>query len=186
MMKKILLLCIVLTLFGKFTQSQTYSATLSIGKVDVSALKPGVEVVVPVKLVTKSGGMIAGFQFFIEFDHSLLEWKGTYEKPLTGVKDFEKNMPFSSEWLFNDNGNSMVAIWTDPKTTGVPMDNGNLFFSYIFTYKGGLKPGMESPLVWENESKIENNKVVKGVTEMYSEKLDYFILTKENGSIFMK
>ena len=45
--------------------TNTTHATIAIGEVDISKLKPGDDVMVPVKLVEKSGGLIAGFQLFI-------------------------------------------------------------------------------------------------------------------------
>ena len=185
-MKKIIISSFFILFALSFLGAQTYTATLSIGNVDLDGIKPGDDVVVPVKLVKKSGGLIAGFQFFIEFNHNILSWKGTYQEPLTGVKNLYKNMQYSSDWLFNDNGNAMVALWTDPKNTGVNMDNNDIFFEYVFTYKGGLSAGSDSPLVWENESLVKDGHAMKGITELYSELLDYFVITRENGSVYMK
>ena len=166
-----------------FSQSY-YTARLSIDTIDISGLEPGDDVVVPVRLLEKSGGLVIGFQFFIEFDHSVLKWKGTYELPLPGVIDFNENMPFNhGDWLFNDNGNQMVALWEDPGFDGIEMEDGEIFFKYIFTYLGGLDTNDQTPLTWGETFEQDEGKVVRGETEMFSEKLDYFVLTKQNGAI---
>ena len=167
-----------------FLFSQTYTAKLSIDAINVSELKPGDDIVVPVRLVEKSGGMIVGFQLFIEFNHSLFSWKGVSESPLPGVINFNKNMLYNaSDWLFNDNGNQMVALWNDPKLTGVEMNDGDIFFEYVFTYLGGLNTGDNSVFSWGETFEQESGVVVRGITEMYSEKFDHFILAKQKKEI---
>ncbi|MCD4790655.1 MAG: hypothetical protein K8R37_11705 [Bacteroidales bacterium] len=164
--------------------SQTYSAAISVKTIDISKLKPGDEIVISIRLDEKSGGLIAGFQFFIEYDHSIISWNGTWDSPLTGVKSFYRNMPYESDsWLFNDTGNQIAASWTDPNNKGVEMANGDIFFEFVFTYMGGLERGKNSRLVWGETFEQKNGVVVRGVSEMYSEKLDYFVLTKQDGEI---
>ncbi|MCD4664327.1 MAG: hypothetical protein K8R68_03585 [Bacteroidales bacterium] len=183
-MKKHFILLTIFLFNISFLFSQTYTAKLSIDAINVSELKPGDDIVVPVRLVKKSGGMIVGFQLFIEFDHSLFSWKGVSESPLPGVINFNKNMLYNpADWLFNDNGNQMVALWNDPKLIGVEMNDGDIFFEYVFTYSGGLNTGDNSVLSWGETFEMENAVVVRGVTEMYSDKFDYFVLTKQDGKI---
>lgn len=183
-MKKYIISVILIFFMSGIIFSQSYTATLSIDTISVSNLNPGEDIVVPVRLFEKTGGLIIGFQFFIEFDHSLFSWKGSNESPLSGVINLNKNMPYDSDdWLFNDNGNQMVALWSDPNFNGVEMNDGDVFFEYVFTYLGGLNTGDKSEITWGETSEINDGLVVRGVTEMYSEKFDYFVLTKKGGEI---
>ncbi len=164
--------------------SQTYSANISIDSVYISDLEPGDEIRIPIRFISSSGGLIIGFQFFIEFDHSLFSWNGTNAAPLTGVKNINEKMPFSqNNWLFNDNGNQMVALWDDPNFNGINMHYGDIFFEYVFTYKGGLKIGMTSALTWGSTFELLEGNLIRGTTELYSEQLDLYNLTKEDGVI---
>lgn len=183
-MKKIIVLIFLLIAISVVSMSQNYTATVAVGDVNLSKLKPGDDVIVPVKLKEKSGGLIATFQLFIGFDHSLLTWKGTWENPQPGIKNIHKNMPYSSAaWVINDNGNQMVAVWDDPNFKGVEMKNGDVFFEIIFTYKGGLADGANSVMNWGDTYEDIEGKLVRGKTEIYDEGLKNFTLTMINGTI---
>jgi hypothetical protein len=167
-----------------FLSAQTYSATLSIDTIKISALNPGDEIRVPIRFNEKSGGLIIGFQFFIEFDHSILKWNGTMEKPQNGLIGFNEKMAYNpTDWSFNDNGIQMVALWNDPKFVGVELEKEEVLFQYIFTYLGGLKHGQKSKLTWGETFEQDKGRIIRGPTEMYSDKMDLFDLKKTDGLI---
>jgi hypothetical protein len=183
-MKKLIVVFSLLFVGIGLSVSQTYNATLAIDEVNISDLKPGDEVIVPVRLVEKSGGKFIGFQLFVGFDHNVLSWKGTAENPVPGIKTLNPKISFqNSSWIFNDNGNQMAAIWTPPGFDGLEIGNGELLFEYIFTYLGGLNPGDESPLIWGDTFEMTEGRVTKGPTEMVSELVDNYVLKLINGSI---
>jgi hypothetical protein len=181
-MRRIVVFISVVVLLSVEAFSQNYSATLAVGEVNVKQLKPGDDLIVPVILKEKSGGRLATFQLFIGFDHNLLSWKGTWEDPLPGIRNFNVNMPYSSaSWVINDNGNQMVAVWDDPNFKGVDMKNGEVFFEIVFTYKGGLTAGAKSILNWGDTYEDIEGKLVRGKTELYDEDLKNFTLTTIDG-----
>ena len=183
-MKKIIIFSAFLFWCFNITVSQTYTATLAIDDIEVKELKPGDDVIVPVKLAEKSGGLVAGFQLFIGYDHSVFSWKGTTQDPLPGINAVHQNCKYSAgDWIFNDNGNQFVAIWIDPALTGVQINKGEVIGEFVFTYQGGLQPGDKSPLIWGNSFELNEGVVVKGPTEVTSELIDIFVLTFINGSI---
>ncbi len=187
-MKKVLLSFIVLLMSASLAFSQTYNATLAIDNVDVSTLSAGDDVVIPVRLeYMDPGGLDIGFQFFIQFDHAILTWKGSNPNPTPGVTNFNPVMPYNSaDWAFNDNGTALVVLWNDPTFNGVYMADGEQFFDLIFTYNGGLNQGDSSPLVFQTAKSVSNGgKLVKGPTEMYSQLFDYFVLTLNQGSVYV-
>ncbi len=156
------------------------TATLQIGSTDVSGLNPGDKVYVPVYCDAISANLIIGFQFYIAFDHAVLDWDGTSTDPLPGLQGIHPNFPYNTnDWLFNDNGSEMVCLWIDPTYAGQSISPGETFFTYIFTYLGG-----ETELTWglsKNAGFI--NKFSKGSTEMYDENFTYYQLTLLNGNI---
>ena len=172
-MKKVVSSFIVLLLSASFAFTQTFNATLAIDDVDVTALNPGDDVIIPVRLeYMDTGGLIIGFQFLIEFDHTILLWKGQ----LMGVTNFNPVfLPLSPyDWLFNDNGIALTALWFDPTYTNEPVNipNGEQFFDLIFTYIGGLGVPDSSLLTFQDQ------------TEMYSQFFEPFVLSYNNGSIY--
>jgi hypothetical protein len=183
-MKKLIVLSFLLSVCIGISISQTYKATLSIDDVDISDLKPGDDVIVPIRFVEISGGKFLGFQLFVGFDHNILSWKGTAENPLPGIRSLNPKMSFEvSSWIFNDNSNQMAGIWSPPGFDGLEFKGGELILEYIFTYKGGLQPGEVSPLIWGDTFEMTEGIVKKGPTEIVSEKLDNYVLTLINGSI---
>jgi hypothetical protein len=183
-MKKYLLIQLVVLGFVCTTIAQTYHATLTIGNVDVSGSEPGAEFTIPVKLSNRSGGLIKGLQLYIEFDHALFEWAGTYEFPLNGIKDLHARMPYNSEdWMFNDTGLQFVALWMDPSFNGIGMGDDELIFNLVFVYKTKMPVGSEARFVWGETIEIVDGLLIRGETKMVSEKMDYFNLTLVNGSV---
>jgi hypothetical protein len=183
-MKKIIVLCSLLTIIVISAIAQNNSITVAVGDINVSGLKPGDDVSVPVKMVKKSGGKLAVFQIFIDFDHTLLSWKGTWEAPLTGIKNIHKNMPYREDaWLFNDNGSQMVAVWDDPNFTGIDVNDGDVLYEIMFTYKGGLTVGNSSLFKWGDTYEDVDGKLLRGKTEFYDDSSNTFILNTINGSI---
>lgn len=104
-MKKMFVLVSFMIAMLVVSMAQNYTATIAIGDVDISKLKPGDDVMVPVKLVEKSGGLFSILQFYMDYDHSLLKWKGSYKEPLAGVKAFHVNMQYAPEL-----GHSMIMV----------------------------------------------------------------------------
>lgn len=186
-MKKILIVSALILWCFNLSIAQTYTATLAIDDVVVQDLKPGDDVIVPVKLVEKSGGLIAGFQLFIGYDHTLFTWKGTTDDPLPGIRSVHPNCKYSpGDWIFNDNGNQFVAIWIDPALSGVQINNGDIIGEFVFKYNGGLNPGDKSLLIWGDAFELNEGVVVKGPTELTSELIDIFVLKFINGSITIR
>lgn len=182
-MKKIIVIGFFLFAAFNISAAQTYSATIALDKIDISNKKAGDDVIVPVRLVEKSGGLMAGLQLFIGFDHSKFSWKGTTDNPLPGIKNLNSLMPYMPNvWIFNDNGSQLAASWIDPNLTGIDVANGSVIVEYVFTYKGGLKAGEESPLIWGETFELTDGRATKGATEMTSELMNNYKLTKINGA----
>ena len=172
-MKKVVSSFIVLLLSTSFAFTQTFSATLAIDDVDVSVLNPGDDVIVPVRLeYMDPGGLVLGFDFFIEFDHDNLTWKGTNANPLPGVTNFNPVMPYSpADWSFEDNGTALEAMWQSPTSPSYIAD-GEQFFDLIFTYNGGLGVPDSSHIIFQEQ------------TFMMSHFFDYIVLSYNNGSVY--
>jgi hypothetical protein len=187
-MKKIFILGIWICCCISYTFSQTYTATLAIGDVFVSGLKAGDEIIVPIRLIEKSGGYISGFSLFLEFDHKILSWRGTYLEPLNGVRNFHKNTQYSNtgNWVFNDNSNQVAAIWYDPTFVGQEVLPKDILFEIVFTYNGGKFNDSNKVLSWGTTFDEIEGQVVRGVTELYSEIPDFYELTLINGTINLK
>lgn len=183
-MKKLAIGIFILFILSIFTFGQTYKATLAIEDIDISNIEVGGEIVVPIKLVNTSGGKIIGFQFFIEYDHSIITWKGSNKDPLLGIVNFHAKIPYSPDtWLFNDNGTFLAVSYSDSNSPGVSINDDEIFFEYLFTYNGGLEKNKKLEIVWGTTFEQEEGLVVRGKTEMYSELLDYFELELINGAI---
>ncbi len=186
-MKNFITLCISIICFFSIAISQTYTATLVIDTVDITGLKAGSDVIIPVRLVQKSGGLIAGFQLYIGFDHSMFNWKGTTEVPMPGIQNINLSLTNNlTDWMFNDNGNQLIAIWIDPALTGVEFKNGDILAEFIFSYKGGLQSGEKSLLTWGDTYEVKDGIIIKGPTEITSELMDIFVLKYINGYIFKR
>ena len=184
-MKTLIVVVFAVFILNTLAYNQTYTATLAIDNVDISNLNQGDEIVIPVKLVKKSGGKIVGFQLFIEYDHSIITWKGSHENPLNGIINFHMNLPYLKQnWLFNDNGIFLAVSWSDDTSPGIEILDGEILFEYIFTYNGGLNKNEELELVWGTTFQQEEGKVVRGETEMYSDLFDNYELTLINGRIW--
>jgi hypothetical protein len=184
-MKNILLLGIVFILGLGFVRSQSLQhATISIDKVSVATCKQGDKIIVPVRLIEKSDGLISGFQLFIEFDHTLLTWKGTWENPEAGIIKINEATPYNAnDWLFNDNSKQVVGIWIDPSFKGVNIKANEVIFEVVFIYNGGLLSGGTSKLSWGRTLEQMDGKVVRGNTEMFSDSLQYFELELIDGAL---
>ncbi len=160
-----------MVLFGQPT------ATLRIGSVDVSGYVPGDKVYIPIYVDDISApGEIFTMQMFIAFDHSVLQWDGTFGNPLTGVQNFHPNFPYGTvngSWLFNDNGVEMACLWDDPVQPHI-MPPGGMFFEYIFTYLGGT-----TNLTWSTAKAFDP----KGPTEMYDGSFEAYTLTFIDGYV---
>lgn len=182
---KYFVICISLFLFQSTLFSQSLSkATLVIDEIDVSSLQAGDKVYVPLRIESISDIAVTGFQLFVGFDHDILSWEATWETPEEGIQSIHPLTPMSAaDWLFNDNGKQIVALWSDPKYYGVDLNNNELFLEIIFTYKGGLQKGQKSPLTWGTELVQKDGRVVAGPTEMYDANLTLFDLTLIDGAI---
>jgi hypothetical protein len=164
--------------------SQSGKVTLSVGEVKVSKLNPGDKVNVPVKLINESGVKIVGLQLFVGFDHSILSWDGTMSNPTPGVRNFNAKCPYSStEWMFNDNGSQMGALWNEASITAIEFDGEFVLFEYVFTYKGGLEKGGASPLSWGATYKDVEGRLVLGKTEVYDGDLKLIDLNFVDGKL---
>ena len=140
LMKKLYLVLIVF-LFS-FTLVGQNVASIRLGSTDASELVAGDVVSVPVYLDTITPGTVAlGFDFLFAFDHSVLVWNGAYT---TYVGE-------ESEWVFNDNGVSLVGVWADPTFQGISFEDVpilcEVYFEYIYT-------GGETQFVLDTSSTI--------------------------------
>jgi len=181
-MKKLIILICLFSFTLNYSIAQAYTAALAIEDVDISGISPGEKFVIPVKFKEKSGGLIAGFQLFIEFDHNIFQWNATFDNPVSGVQNFHPKMPADS-WMFNDNGNQMVALWEDRNYRGIDLGTDEVLVEYVFIYKGGLEKGSSSLVIWGDRNEEIEGKLVRGKTEMYDESLKNFTLTMLNGSV---
>lgn len=183
-MKKIFFAGGFFVIFCFYSIAQNRTATLSVDKIDISGIKSGEEVSVPVRLNDKSDGKILGFQLFIDFDHNKLEWPGNIDDPLKGVKSFYVDIPYEEGgWVLNDNGNQVVILWDDPGLVGKEIPLNIVLFELVFIYKGNLVADDILPLVWGQTYEIVDDRLAKGPTEMYDENGEKYILTLKNGEI---
>lgn len=198
-MKKCLLILSVVLLSVSMAFTQNRYATLKIGDVDITGISVGGTVEVPIMLQDISpDGLITGFQFFVAFDHTYLQWQGTYANPVPGVPYI--NPAFvggynASDWLFNDNGVEMVGLWIDPTFNGITLQGDNVFWTYTFTLLQEVPAGTTLALTFTNPVKsaiVENNYAKSGPTEMYDQDFNYYDFGQygiggglENGSFFV-
>ena len=164
--------------------SQEGKLTISIGDVKLTKLNSGDKVIVPVTLNNESGIKIVGMQLFVGFDHNILSWDGTMSNPSPGVRNFNEKCPYSStEWMFNDNGSQMGALWNEASITAIEFDGTHVLFEYVFTYKGGLAKGATSPLSWGAAYKDVEGRLVLGKTEVYDGDLKTIDLNLVDGKL---
>lgn len=160
-MKKYTLIFLVsFMLFVLDTNSQ--NATLKIDDVEISSVEVGGDVIIPVRLEAIDNGgssFIAILDFFIEYNHTLLTWKGDGDPP-PGVQNFHPEMPWPYNWLFGDNGTRLNCQWVFTTWPGGEISNGEVFFELIFTYNGGLQFGESSQLVWQTETIMANEFII--------------------------
>lgn len=182
-MKKVLLF-IVMLIGANMIFAQT--ATLRVGDVDLTGVAVGGDVIIPLYVDEIDDGTIFTMQYFIGFDHAVLTWKGSFANPLTGIQNFHPNFPYGTPngaWLFNDNGTELVSLWDDASMFHTMPSPDQVFYEMIFTYNGGLTPGVPSPLVWGTSGKDVGGKYVKGTTEMYDQNFSQYALTLIDGSV---
>ncbi|MBM3435304.1 MAG: hypothetical protein FJY07_03690 [Bacteroidetes bacterium] len=183
-MKKPVAVILSIVLFGLASYAQKLTATLSIDNVDISGLKAGDEISVPVRLVKKTSEKLLGFQLFVNFDHKLLMWPANIDDPAKGVKGISEEIPYSGGgWMFNDNGNQFVALWNDPSLLGKEVPSNMILFEMVFIYQGGLMKGTNTVFSWGQTYEIVDDKLAKGPTEMYDENGDQYALTLTEGGL---
>ena len=173
-MKTILLIIIIFLLSTGIAVSQTFDATIAIDDVDVTNILPGDDVIIPIRLeYMEPGGGLIVIDLFIEYDHTILTWKGTTEDPLPGVTNFNPVMPYSpADWYFADDSTAVYSSWACPTFCWVNIPDGEQFFDLIFTYNGGLGLQDSSFITFQEQ------------TYLTSQNFDFFVLTFNNGSIF--
>jgi hypothetical protein len=184
-MKKLIWIIFYVFIASMLVEAQNYTATIGIGEVNISGLNIGDEVVVPVKLIKKTGGLFSILQFYIEFDHSILKWKGSYKDPLPGIRTFQRNMAYAPEaWAFNDNGYQLVALWNDPKFMGVSVEDGDTIVAFVFTLTNLPVKDKSYFFRWSDTNEYLEGRLIKGVTEIIDESsVKNFDLIKIDGEI---
>jgi PKD repeat protein len=190
-MKKLLFLVTALLISASFAIGQD-QITLGLGDVDLTGYTVGQEVLVPVVIVSKTPGYdVIGFDFFIEFDHTYLQWLGT---PGTGLNGFTGLNPLfgaysTGDWTWNDNEIALISLWQDPTYMGINFPDGAIVFNARFSYKGGLDPGMTSPLTWQTAKQLAGTteiKLEKGITNVFNNFfVPFTIVNKNPGSIYV-
>lgn len=169
--------------------------TLSIGDVNIacSAINPGDKVYIPVYIdYITPGEEIGGWQLFFWFDQSIITWDGIGGGgPELGIYYLSPIFPGlgSCSELINVNAASeFVWLWGDGSCflSLAGQTFPHLLIELIFTYHGGLAPGMSSPLIWGTSGKNSYGTNGKGTTEVYTwDEFDYFALTLNDGSIYL-
>lgn len=181
-MRNLIITLILIFGFSVISKSQTYSATIIIENIDISSLGNDEKIIVPVKLANKSGGDIMGFQLYIEYNHEFIQWNGSSEEPLSGVKNIHPSFTdLSTNWVYNDNGNFVAIVWHDPSSKGIKINEEETLFELVFNLKSEISNIDELELSWGTTLVEENGRIVKGETKMVSELLDYYELTLING-----
>ena len=173
-MKNFTLSFIMFILSASYAFAQTFNATIAIDDVDISNLSPGDDVIIPVRqeYMEPDGGLL-GIDLYIEFDHTILTWKGTNANPLPGVTNFNPVMSYSpADWYFFDDSIAVYANWICPTFCWVNIPDGEQFFDFIFTYNGGLGSPDSSYITFQEQ------------TSMVSQYFDLFVLSFNNGSIY--
>jgi hypothetical protein len=186
-MKKIIFLLIVLYGTIQETKSQTYTATILIDTVHTRELNVGDSIFIPVRLGERSGGTISGFQIYIEFDHSIFKWNGSLEDPLPGVRNINGNIPYSkANWIFNDGGKQFVAIWFDATFKGQEIKEKDIIFEVVLTCIKPVEAGFISQINLGKTFEDVEGRLVRGVTQLYSEVPDYYVLKYIDGQVIIQ
>ena len=111
MKKKSLIFILLISVKIIFAQT----ATLRIGDVDLTNITVNGLVIVPVYVDAIDDGTVYTLQFFIGYDHNILDWNCQLLLPC--VQNFHSNFPYGTtngSWMFNDNGLELVVLWDDP------------------------------------------------------------------------
>lgn len=182
MKKKSLIFILLISVKIIFAQT----ATLRIGDVDLTNITVNGLVIVPVYVDAIDDGTVYTLQFFIGYDHNILDWNCQLLLPC--VQNFHSNFPYGTtngSWMFNDNGLELVVLWDDPANyhTMPSPPPVQKWFELLYVYKGGLAPGAVSPLVWSVFESGSINNTAKGPTEMYDQNFSQYNLTLINGSV---
>jgi len=146
------LLFISLMVFSTIIFAQA-TATLRAGSTNLTGITPGSKIYLPLIVDDKTANLVTGYQFFVDYDHTVLQWDGSITNPTPGVSYFNPNFPYSpSEYLFNDNGTAIIVSYVDGTYNGKVINPGETFITFKFTYLGG-----QTTLNWENcRSPIKN------------------------------
>jgi len=159
-------LIFVLFLMVQGINAQEINA-LRIGSVDMSDLKPGDLVRVPVYFdeITQA---ISLFQIYITFDHTVLEFVST-----TNISD-----SFEDGWRDNITDSFFAAVFIDMKRSGKSSEQKGKLCELEFKYKGG-----ETELLWGTETILEENVRVAGETKLVGVDKSDLSLKLVNGCI---
>ncbi len=177
-MRKFLLIIIGLMVYGTIVFGQA-TATLRAGSTDLTGITPGTKIYLPIVVDAISANLVTGYQFFIDYDHSVMSWDGTITNPTPGVSYWNPNFTnFPGDYLFNDNGTAIIVSYVDGTYNGKVINPGEIFITFKFTYLGG-----QTDLIWETIEDGINGKSGKYITEMYDENFDFYTLTLINGCV---
>lgn len=139
--------------------------TVSIDSANITGLSLGDSITISVTLSDIEPGnsiQVNGYLFSISFDKNILT--------LVGTENFYSGFVGSVEvGAFED---SLNVIWLNPNFCLPTIYEGETIFDIKFTYNGGLLPGENSPIAWEN------CQVINGV-------YDWFNLFSIDGLVFM-
>jgi hypothetical protein len=184
-MKKFILWLLLILGISTSMMGQKYLATIGIDDVDLKKNAIGEDVIIPIRLIEKSGGLFSILQFYIDYDHALLRWKGSYQNPLPGINKFHINMSYTQEsWAFNDNGYEVIALWNDPKFQGVNVETNEVMIELIFTIVDKLALGNTSTISFSTKNEYIEGRQVRGVTEIIDEtSINSFQLSTRSGII---
>jgi hypothetical protein len=164
---KELLSFLVLVIISTFQMYSQNSVALRIEKIDSKLLKPGETVIVGVYSEKKTDG-IGGFQIYIEFDRSVLEF----------VNVLNKHTEFEKEWLSNNSDCCFAANWLTLEKGGLVLIAGEKLFDLEFTYMGG-----ETNIDWQFEQIIKDNKITQGQTMFIDSQAKEIELELKNGCV---
>lgn len=158
--------------------------TLSLGDYNIGCSGEKVYISITIDYITP-GEEIAGWQFFIWHDQSIITWDGSFEDPEAGINYLSPLFPNSAGGLFDVNANSeLVYLWGDGNAFA-NLAGQNLPYTIIeltFTYHGGEG----GSLIWGTSGKMQGSSLAKGTTEVYTwEEFDYFVLTLHDGSLYL-
>lgn len=169
-MKKLLFFVTAFVLCASLSYGQ--QITLGLEEATYASLTVGDEVQVDLIMVSKEPGYdVIGFDFFVEFDHAVLQWKGSNPNPTAGIINFNPLCPYSAaDWIFNDNGVALASLWQDPTYLGANFPDGSVVYTMLFTYLGGLNPGEQTDLFFQTSKELigtQSIKLAKGQTNAY-------------------